>query len=363
MTRPRDGETFAQDPAMSVGVVEELPGLPVVRQDDHGARRRSILERFHVRGASRHASLILLFAFALLGPSFLGSSRYFPYLVLAGIFGIAVVGVSLLIGLAGQVTFGQSALVGTGAYVTAIATTRWQVPPMAGVGLAVAVTVVIALPTSVLLRLQGWYFAMATVGMALIFTDVVKNLTDLTGGVGGIYGIPELRMGPFNSYDLSDVFRVAWIAVALLALIGRNLSMSRFGRAMRAIRSDEEAAKTLGVPAFRYKVFLWLFAAAAAGLSGALFAHYSAFIGPDNFSFTLAILLATPVFLAGPRSVIGAVVALMFLTSLPVLPLPGYATPELITGIALVIVYIVSPSGAAGLIEVARHTATRRRHA
>ncbi|WP_255220356.1 branched-chain amino acid ABC transporter permease [Actinomadura chibensis] len=270
-------------------------------------------------------------------------------LTLAGIWGVAAVGVSLLAGLGGQFTFGQAGLVSVGAYASAVVTVQHGGHPLLGVLAGIAIAVAVALATAPILRLRGWYLALATLALGHLVLHLEVTLTSVTKGNDGISGIPPLGAFGVTLDDETAFFVAGWSLVGLCMLLARNLAASRFGRAARAVQADEDAARAQGVPALRYKTAMWVLAAAMAALSGSLYAHYSQFVSPADFGVDHSITLFVAVLLGGSRSVFGTLVALAFLLSLP--ELGGALSTPLLTALALMAVYALSPAGLAGLAE------------
>jgi len=313
-----------------------------------------------VRAAVFLAQPGALAVFVVVAPLTLQDAGFFPLLVLAGIYGVAVVGVSMLAGLAGQLTLGHAAIVGVGAYASALGTVRWHLSPIVGLALGVACAVAVAAVTSPILRLRGWYLAVATIALAAVLQRVAVNLESITGGDNGIYGIPPFSVGGVEIHGQVANFYVAWTLILVLLVGGRNIVHSRYGRAMAAIHKDEDAAVTLAVPAMRYKATLWVMAAVPAAMAGTLFAHYSAYVSPNDFGLGLSATLFVAVILGGSRSMFASIVALTFLVCMPAF-VPDNVPPDLVKGLALVLVYLLCPRGLGGLAARTAHSITGRR--
>jgi branched-chain amino acid transport system permease protein len=312
---------------------------------------------------SRWWQVGVLLLFIVLAPETLASTAFFNLFVLAGIWGIAVVGISLLASLGGQFTFGQAGVVSVGAYATAIITAKHGGPAILGIVVGIVVSIAVALLTAPILRLRGWYLTLATLALGYLFLQVETNLDSLTGGNDGIFGIPPLSVLGFGIRTKQAVFVTSWSIVLILTLAGRNLVESRFGRAARAIQADEEVARSLAIPASSYKTVMWVLAAIVASLSGSMYAHYARFISPGDFNVNQSTLLFIAILLGGYRSVFGALVALVFLISLPEIS-SGFLTSQLIMAITLILVYLISPGGLAGMSSsLVRRLGRVRRHA
>jgi branched-chain amino acid transport system permease protein len=291
------------------------------------------------------AALVL---WIVVGTPLFGSSTVYPLLVLAGIYGIAVCGVSLLAGLGGQMSLGQAVFMAMGAYASALATTEWGLSPLVGLALGICAALTLAAVVSPILRLRGWYLAMATVAISFLLQQVVVNLRSITGGNNGIFGVPPLSIGAIELSDTKSYFVFSWTVVLVAFVLGRNIARSRFGRSLTAISKDADAAATLGINPARAKAVLWLVAAVPAAVAGSTFAHYSAFVAPTDFSFATSLLLITAVLVGGERSIFGALVMVTVIVATS-----AYAnqvfTSELIEAILLIVIYMLSPQGLAGI--------------
>jgi len=310
-----------------------------------GHRSRSDLVR------SPWWSLVLLVGFTFLGPEFLAGSRYFSTMVLAGVWGIAVVGLGMLSGYAGQISLGQAAIVGVGSYGSAIAVVRWGLPPIAGVGVGLLFTLVVALGSSPILRLRGLYFALGTLVLGLLIGDLLTNLSSWTGGSNGFVAIPAFSVAGYTFNDDSRAFVLVWAVLTVSVGIAANVNRSRVGRALMAIREDEDAARSLGVRVTRYKVGVWLFAAGLASIAGSLYAHVLQYISPGQFGLGQSVVLLAAVVLGGMSSRLGPVLAISFLMILPDLTQGTAITGTLASGVLLVVVMTVYPGGLGAIWE------------
>ena len=234
----------------------------------------------------------------------------------------------------GQLSLGQAAFMGLGAYSSALMTLQLKLPFYAVLPLSVAVPVAFALAIGVpTLRLSGVYLAIATIGLGEVLRAVYLNV-DLFGGALGLSGIPE-RATTWMIYGLLG------IAVLALWLVGR----SGVGRAMEAMRDDETAAQVMGVPVWRYKMGALLASAVLAGLAGCLSAHVSSFIGPNEYAFEPAVTILSYVLLGGIGTPIAPVVGAWVLTLLPEL-LRGFSDVRLVlNGVIIVLAVLFLPGG------------------
>lgn len=250
----------------------------------------------------------------------------------------AILALSMYVVLAlGQLSMGQAAFMGVGAYSGALLTLHAGLPfplVLAAAALAPAlVAVVIAIPT---MRLSGVYLAIATIGLGQVLRIIYLN-TPAVGGALGLNGIPE-KSNFWIIYGLLAVFVIA------LQLAVR----SKIGRAFEAIREDEDAARVMGIDVARYKLVTLVISAALAGVAGALNAHYSYFIGPNEYGFEQAVSILSYAVLGGISTPIGPVLGAFVLTALPEVLRPFHDFRLVFNGLIIVLVVIFLPRGLLG---------------
>ena len=234
----------------------------------------------------------------------------------------------------GQLSLGQAAFMGLGAYSSVLMTLSlgwpfWLVLPLSAVA-PVVFALIIGLPT---LRLSGVYLAIATIALGEVLRAVYLNV-DLFGGALGLSGIPERASN-------SMIYGLLLAAIVALWLVGR----SGIGRAMEAMREDETAAAVMGVNLLRYKMGALLASAALAGLAGCLNAHVSSFIGPSEYGFEPAVTILSYALLGGIGTPLAPVVGAFILTLLPEV-LRGLADLRLVlNGVIIVVAVLFLPGG------------------
>ena len=250
----------------------------------------------------------------------------FNTLVRIGIFTIVIVGLNLLMGYAGQVSLGQAAFYGLGAYASAILTTRaalLNLPPavaeswwwawlaiIIGALFTGAFAYVVGRP---ILRLRGHYLAMATLGLGIMIFIVFRenlgfraNDVNLTGGFDGIFDIPRLRIGDFVLWPIERYYFLVWGLAVLAIWLALNMVNSRPGRALRAIHGSELAAETVGVDTAQFKATIFAISAVYASLAGSLFAHFQVAVSPAPFGFIGSLELVIMAAVGGMGTVWGA---------------------------------------------------------
>jgi len=239
-------------------------------------------------------------------------------------------GIHILLGLSvytvaltGQVSFGQQGFYAIGAYVSAMATTLWGVPllPALLLGMLISafVGVMVGFPA---LRVKGLYLAIAT----FAFGEIVRNglnivyVTRTVGGaeVGpvGPEGFRHISYFNDNGWTTLEVMFLVVAIVSIVLLIYALLERSRLGATVRAVGADELAAATAGINVVWIKVGAFAIGAAAAGLGGGLYAHYTTFLSPLAFGLSIAIIAVAYVLVGGLGSWFGPVAGVLFFLAL-----------------------------------------------
>ncbi len=273
-----------------------------------------------------------------------------------GLNALIAVGLSLLGGQAGQISLGQAAFYGIGAYISAITTLRYGINPWIGMGLAIAGAALVAYVVGApMLILRGHFLVLGTLALNVIVDVLIRNLQTLTGGPSGLTGIPPLALGVVALRGDRAYYYLAWGAALAAVWLGRNLIASRVGRALAAIRASEVAAATLGINPAHYKARTFAISAAFAGLAGSLYVHYLSFVSPSPFGFEFSITLLVMSVLGGIAHLPGAVLGAAILTVLrealrTVLPrfFRAGASAEyeiIVFGLLLAAVVIFAPGG------------------
>ncbi len=190
-------------------------------------------------------------------------------MALAGLYAIVAVGLNLLFGYAGKISFGHNAFMAMGAYASGILTTGAGLPPLGALVAGAAGTGAVAfLLGAPILRLRGHYLAMATLALGEITIIVSTRWTEVTGGLTGIPGVPDFRVLGVAFDTKTKLYYLIWaVALGGLGLSFRVID-SRFGRALRALGAHEAAAEALGVPVVRYRVQVFVLSAVYAAVAG-----------------------------------------------------------------------------------------------
>ena len=257
------------------------------------------------------AAVLLLIIAPLVLPEF-----YVTLLNYTGLASIVALGLVLLTGVAGQMSFGQAAFVGIGAYTTAVLTTRYDMSPWLGLPAAIALTAVIALFLGfITLRLSGHYLPLGTIAWGIAIYFLLGNLEWL-GKYSGIAEIPPLTLLGVRFGDGRTFYYLIWAVTLLALLAARNLLDSRSGRAIRALKARTIMAESFGVDTARLKIVVFVYAAVLASLSGWLYAHFLRFISPQPFGVNASIDYLFMAVIGGSTEVWGAVTGAALLTFL-----------------------------------------------
>ena len=274
------------------------------------------------RARSNIPGLILLAILAIafpLVPYVLHVSDYVLNICMNSVsYTMAVLGMVVVLGYAGQINLAQAAFFGIGAYAVGLGTVVWGlhfwVSFMLGLGAAAIAGLVLGLTT---LRLGGHYLAMITISFQQIFDLVLTNWIDVTKGPDGIPGIEPPALLGFHLTDKRAYLLFCAGVLYLLIWFVWWLPKTRLGRAMRAVRDNELAAETIGVHTLRTKVIAFTISAVLGGIGGSFYAAGFSYISPDNFSFLRSIEFLTAVLLGGAQSPFGAALGTVLIVLLP----------------------------------------------
>jgi branched-chain amino acid transport system permease protein len=292
-----------------------------------------------------NSALLVLAAVLLALPLILPNAYYFDIANRMAINAIVVLGLNLLIGFAGQISLGHAGFFGIGAYASAVLTTHFSWPPVAALCAGAAgAALLAALIAPPIFRLRGHYLAMATLGLGIVISIVLKNEAVYTGGPDGM-SVPPMS---FSGWEIVGERQWYWLfACVLLFSVWAclNLIDSPFGRALRALHGSEVASQGVGVDVARYKVAIFVLSAFFASIMGSLMAHYVGFVTPDTAEFSHSIELVTMVVVGGMASVYGSVIGAVLLTALPqaLTTFEGWETVAF--GVILMLSMIFLPNG------------------
>jgi branched-chain amino acid transport system permease protein len=293
----------------------------------------------------------------------------FRALILATAFctAIAAISLNLLMGYAGQISLGHAALIGIGAFTSALVTTRGpELPMLAGIIAAGAVTgafaFVLGLPA---LRLRGLYLAIVTIAFGLAAEQSLLRLKPITRGSAGLdltrplWGDLQIRLN-------GDYLVAVLLVFLFIVLVDRNVVRTKLGRAFHAIREDEQVAQSFGIDVSRYKLTAFVLSGVIAGISGALLAHLTQHVSFESFGYDVSLALVVIVVVGGLGSRSAVITAALFFTLLP--RLWEFRALKFLSGIdpligagLLIMTMALNPAGLAGAMREAREKREERK--
>lgn len=300
---------------------------------------------------TKRVTLLILAIVVIVSPMFFPSNYYYRIGSLIFVNGLAVTGIVVLIGYAGQVSLGHAGFVGIGGYACALAPTHLGLHPglsaILGAVLSGGIAWLIGRP---ILRLKGHYLAIATLGFGILIAMVLANEAWLTRGPDGIE-VPDLRLNAALDaigIDLSNSqfwYFFSGIVLILGAWVALNLHDSATGRALRALHGSEIAARTVGIDVARLKLQAFVISAVYASLAGSLLALQNKFITPDVAGFMHSIEMVTMAVLGGAGSALGAFLGAAILTTLPQVLTVFQEYEQILLGLVMMLVMIFMRDG------------------
>jgi branched-chain amino acid transport system permease protein len=297
---------------------------------------------------------IILFLIVISYPIFIRNEYFIHISIVIGLSIIYGLGFNLLYGYCGQISFGHAAWYAIGAYTTALLTVRlgmsfWVTLPIASIFSGV-VGFLLGIP---ILRLRHHYLGMATLGFGIVVEAIIVQWRELTFGPVGVVGIPVPSFLSIQLRGTSYYYIVAFFTICAY-LIVKNLVHSRFGRALMAIRDNEDAAPSLGINPLIYKSIALGISGLYAGLAGVLYAHLHSYIGPECFGLGLSVDVVMITVVGGLGTVIGSVIGGFIISLLPEFLYRFVEYHLIIYALLLLIFLLFMPKGIAGILEKGR---------
>ena len=267
---------------------------------------------------------------------------------LVGITALALIGMDVLMGYLGMVSLGQSAFMAVGGYLAALTVMHLAIPTLLGLLIGVVSAVVVAYVFSMItVRLAPYYMATVSLALVLLAQDLGGEL-NITGGTAGLIDIPSLSVGGF-AFDTD--FRFYYLIWGLVAVFGFGSFLvlrGKTGRIMKAISFDPIAAASMGVDVRRYRHYAMLYAAALAGLAGALYAFYLNFLAPSEVGLGESFTLIVATVLGGAGTILGPILGGAFFTYLPAISQGFQQWTTVLEGVLVIVVLSLAPSGVLG---------------
>jgi branched-chain amino acid transport system permease protein len=272
-------------------------------------------------------------------------SFYLRVAALVYINAMAVIGLNLLMGYAGQVSLGHAGFFGIGAYAVTLGPAVFRLPVWASLVAGVIFSGVLAFIVGrPILKLRGFYLAVATLGLGLLIWMFFNNQSDLTGGPNGMQ-VPRLILFGWRAAGTSTWYWISAATLAFGAWLALNLINSPTGRAFRAIHDSEIAARALGVDIVRYKLLAFVLSAVYAAVAGSYLSLFDGFVTPDSASFLRSIEFVVMAVLGGLGSVFGSIVGAALLVVLPQALTSFHEYEEIVLGLIMIMFMIFLPAG------------------
>jgi branched-chain amino acid transport system permease protein len=276
------------------------------------------------------------------------NTYYTSVLVFVGIHSLLAMGLTLLLGYAGQLSLCQAAFFGMGAYTSGILTTKFGINPWPAIGAGIVLTgsvaVILGMPA---LKLRGHYLAMATLGFGEIINIIFKAWVNMTGGPSGLTGIPRLTFAGITLDTEMKYYFFIWGIVLGVMLILFHLIRSRVGRALQALNRSELGAEVMGIPVSQYKIKTFLLSSILSSLAGSLYAHFITVISPESYSITFSIMILLMVIVGGMTSLWGSILGAFVMTLLPEYLRVFEDWDIIIYGLILLLILMFMPKGLA----------------
>ena len=282
-------------------------------------------------------------------------------LIRIGVYAVAVLGLNIIMGYAGQVNLGQIFFLGLGAYVAAYGVNQeWNIIVVFIASLVIpgVVGLLIALAAA---RLGGLAIAMVTIALPIVGVPLAKRLSDLTGGSQG-------TSARFSSApDWTGLFNDQWqyyivlVVTAVAFILARNLVRGKFGRAFTVVRENEAVASSMGISPYRYKVLAFTIASIFGGASGFLYLAAVQYTSPETLSFGHSIGLVIAMVIGGAGSIAGSLIGGAYYVLVP--QLTNAIDPSFTAisqGVILLAVLFLLPGGLVSLPRVIRRLTRRR---
>ncbi|SDE87040.1 branched-chain amino acid ABC transporter permease [Rhodospira trueperi] len=277
--------------------------------------------------------------------------------VLISLYAILAVTLNFIMGYAGIYSLAHAVFFGTGAYAGASVALNFSASIFVMVPTAMlcaaALSLLLALPA---LRVRGEYFVAASLGLQVLAVTVFAEWKAVTGGIGGLIGIPPVDIAGFEIYSPGSFFILSLVTLAAVVAITRLLVRSSFGRSLKAIRDSESAALAFGKNIALIKTTSVVISAALAAIAGSLYAAYMSFINVESFMLDTSVLIMAMVIIGGTGTQLGPIVgaalllilpgALSYLSFLPQTEIGSIQ--QILYGLGMAVLMIFRPGGIVG---------------
>ncbi|MCH4886024.1 branched-chain amino acid ABC transporter permease [Acidaminobacter sp. JC074] len=266
-------------------------------------------------------------------------------------YSIVGIGLNVLLGYSGLISLGTAGFMGLGAYISAYLTSDLGLPFIVSLIISVSVPLLIGLVIGLIsLRIEGYYLAIATLGVAEIFRQVFVELDFLTGGFSG----KNASYPNFIFFQMNRTWSYILIAVFLVGIliITHNIVYSRSGRALLTMRGSEAAAQAMGIDLLKYRLLAFGIATLYAAIGGVLYVHFIRFAYPSGWNVNLSLQILAVIVIGGMRTINGPIIGSIIVFGVPELilkQLPVIGNIDglayIFTGILIIVVILFYPNG------------------
>lgn len=313
----------------------------------------------------------ILFGLLMMTVPFLAQMNILPknyVIVLAGviIYGIAALGLNILLGYSGLISLGIAGFMGLGAYLSAYFTEKMGLPFELSLILSVLIPTVLGILVGLVsLKIEGLYLAIATLAVAEVLREIFIQFDFFTGGASGSKAAyPTLFFGLLK-LDRSKTYVFICFVLILVLILVYNFLKGYIGRAFNAMRGSEAAARAMGVDIFKYRLTSFALSTALAALAGVLYVHIIRLSYPSSWAFNTSLDILSVIVIGGFRSISGTFIGSFFVYGLSEIffkKIPLFADfAYIIKGVLIILIVMYYPRGAVQIIDDIRRLFTKKK--
>lgn len=283
-------------------------------------------------------------------------------------YSIVSIGLNVLLGYSGLTSLGTAGFMGLGAYISAYLTQDLALPFILSVIISVAIPLLIGIVIGLIsLRIEGYYLAIATLGVSEIFRQVFIELDFFTGGFSGKNaGYPDFG---FFTLDKNTTYILIALCLVAILVLTHNIIYSRTGRALLTMRGSEPAAQAMGISLLKYRLIAFAIATLYAALGGILYVHFIRFAYPSGWNVNLSLQILAVIVIGGMRTITGPVLGSIVVFGVPELilkqlPIIGNidGLAYIFTGVLIIVVILFYPHGLIYIGKDIKKLFKRRHH-
>jgi len=306
----------------------------------------------------RNVDVVILVVILFITALAMKNDFYYEIAVLSIINAIICIGLNLLIGYAGQISLGHGGFAALGAYISVILSSKYAISPMLSLSIAIIFMAIFAyIISKPILKLEGHYLAMATLGVGVIIYIAINAQGDLTGGPDGM-GVDIFKVFGYEFDTNIKWYILSSVILVLMIMALKNLIKSPYGRVLRGIHDSTTAVESVGADAAKYKSYVFVISVVIAVIAGSMYAFFSGFISPAEASFNRSIELVVMVVFGGIGRIYGALIGAVILTILPQFLTSFEDYQTLIYGVIIILVMIFMPKGIISLFDKVKNVSS-----